>query len=375
MTFERSKILPGAGLAVFGIVGIAEVARVIDGPTSTRAVVVVCIALAVFAVAFITSVGVERLGTRGRAAAVAAQSLAALAIVAEGRGGFAPALLVVIAGQAPMMLPTIFALACVATQTIALAVIATLRWGATGALLTSGSWLGFQLFALGAAHLAQREWSARRELSRVHAELLATHAMLADSARVAERLRISRELHDALGHHLAALSLQLEVARNVAEGRALEPVDAAHAIAKQLLAELREVVGAMRSDEPLDLAGALRLLVAGVPHPEVHLALPSRFEVCDASRAHAIFRCVQEALTNTILHARAENVWIELTDDGERLAIVVRDDGCGVETMKPGVGLSGLRERVEGLGGRVEIDSSVGRGLTLRAFLPARSSP
>jgi signal transduction histidine kinase len=335
--------------------------------------VVVCVALAVFAVAFVTAVGVERLGMRGRAAAIAVQSVAALAIVAQGREGFAPALLVVIAGQAPMVLPTSVALACVAGQTIALVVIATSRWSVADALLTSGSWLGFQLFALGAAHLAHRERSARRELSRVHAELLATHALFADSARVAERLRISRELHDALGHHLAALSIQLEVARNVAEGRVAEPVEAAHTIAKQLLAELREVVGAMRSDEPLDLARALRLLVAGVPHPKVHLALPPRLEVCDASHAHTLFRCVQEALTNTIRHARAENVWIELTDDSGRLAVVARDDGCGVETMKPGIGLSGLRERVEGIGGRIEIDSSSGRGLTLRAFLPVRS--
>jgi len=373
MRLERSRILPGAGFAVFGVVAAAEIARAVERPTSTPAVVVVCVALAVFALAFITSVGVERLGTRGRVAAIAAQSIAALAIIAQGRGGFAPALLVVIAGQAPMVLPTIVALACVAAQTIALAVIATSRWGATGALLTSGSWLGFQLFALGAAHLAQRELSARHELSRVNAELLATRAMFADSARIAERLRISRELHDALGHHLAALSLQLEVARNVAEGRAVEPVEAAHTIAKQLLAELREVVGAMRADEPLDLDRALRLLVAGVPHPKVHLALPPRRQACDASCAHTIFRCVQEALTNTIRHARAETVWIELADDGDRLAIVIRDDGCGVETMKPGIGLSGLRERVEEIGGRIEIDSSSGRGFTLRASLPVRS--
>jgi len=373
MRLERSRILPGAGFAVWGVVAVAEIFRAVERPTSTPALVVRCVALAVFAIAFFTAVGVERLGVRGRVAAIAVQSVAALAIVSRGRGGFAPALLVVIAGQAPMVLPAVVALACVVAQTIVLAAIAISRWDATEALLASGSWLGFQLFALGAGHLAQRELSARRELSRVNAELLATRAMFADSARVAERLRISRDLHDALGHHLAALSLQLEVARNVADGRAVEPVEAAHAIARQLLAELREVVGAMRADEPLDLDRALRLLVAGVPHPEVHLALPPRLDACDASRAHTLFRCVQEALTNTIRHARAENVWIELTEDGGRLAIVIRDDGCGVETMKPGIGLSGLRERVEGIGGRLEIDSSRGRGLTLRASLPVWS--
>ncbi len=366
MTLDR-RILPGAGFAVWGIVAFAEIVRAVERPTSTPAVVVVCVALAVFALAFVTIVRVEHLGIRERAAAVGVQSIAALAIVAQGRGGFAPALLVVIAGQAPIALPLVVALGCVAVQTIALTVIATLRWDEIGALLTSGSWFGFQLFAFGASHLAERERAARRELARVHAELLATHAMLADSARVAERLRISRELHDALGHHLAALSLQLEVARNVVDGRAAEPVEAAHAIAKQLLAELREVVGAMRSDEPLDLARALRLLVAGVPHPEVHLALPPQLRGRRrVARARMLFRCVQEALTNTIRHARAQNIWIELTNDGGRLAIEARDDGCGVEMMKPGAGLSGLRERVEGIGGGVEIESSSGNGFRLR---------
>jgi signal transduction histidine kinase len=374
MTVERSKILPAAGLVIWGIVSAAEIARLVERPTPTPTIVALGVALAVFAIAFVAVVGVERLGASGRAAAVAAQIVAALAVVALGRGGFAPALLVVIAGLAPMVLSTQVAIACVAMQTIGLVAIAGARWGASDSVLISGTYLGFQLFALGTGHLARRESAARLELSHAHSELVATHAMFAHSMRISERLRISRELHDALGHHLAALSLQLEVARNVADGRAIEPVEAAHAIAKQLLAELREVVGAMRADEPLDLARALRLLVAGVPRPTVHLTIPESLEVCDAVLAHILFRCVQEALTNAIRHAHAENVWIQLADDDGRLAIVARDDGCGVETMKLGNGLSGVRERVEEIGGRIEIDSSLGRGLTLRAFLPVRSA-
>jgi signal transduction histidine kinase len=375
MTFEPSKMLLGAGLVTWGIVGVAEIARVVERPTAASAIVALLVALAVFGVAFFAVAGTERLGARGRAIAIVTQSVAALAVVALGRGGFAAALLAVVAGQAPMVLSERAAIACVAAQTVAVTAIDVARWGVRDGLLTAGSYFGFQLFALGAAHLAQRESSARVELARAHAELVATQALFADTTRVAERLRISRELHDALGHHLTALSLQLEVARNVADGRATEPVEAAHAITKLLLAELREVVGAMRADEPLDLARALRMLVAGVPRPRVHLALPADLDVRDATLAHTLFRCVQEALTNAIRHARAENLWIDLVDDDGRLAIVARDDGRGVEAMKQGNGLTGLRERVEGVGGRLEIDSSPGRGLTLRAFLPTRGAP
>jgi signal transduction histidine kinase len=374
MTTEPSTLLLASGLVTWAIVVAGNIAHLVARPAAMSTVIVLGIAFAVFAIAFIGVAGTGRLGLRGLVAAVATQVVAALVIIALGQRGFTPALVVVVAAQAPLALMARDAIACIAIQTIALVAIAVARWGTADGLVASGIYVGFQLFAVGAAHLAERESAARRELERAHAELVATQALLADSTRVAERLRISRELHDALGHHLTALCLQLEVAKNVADGRATEPVEAAHAITKRLLAELRDVVGAMRADEPLDLARALRMLVAGVPRPKVHLKLPQTLEISDPALAHTLFRCVQEALTNAVRHARADNIWIELASDDGRLAIVARDDGCGTDRLERGNGLSGLFERVEGLGGRVEIDSSAGRGLTLRAFVPARSA-
>jgi signal transduction histidine kinase len=244
---------------------------------------------------------------------------------------------------------------------------------ASFAALSTAAFAGFQLFAFGAARLAASEAAARQEVVRVHAELLATQELFADSARTAERLRIARELHDALGHHLTALSLQLELARNVVEGRAKEPVDQAHALTKELLGELRTVVGTMREDQPIDLSRALRTLVAGIPRPRVHLDIPASLRV-EPALAHAIFRCVQEALTNAVRHADAANVFLAVEERDGTIAVSARDDGRGASTgnVKAGHGLSGLRERVEGMGGRVEIDSRPGEGVTLRALLPSR---
>ena len=85
-------------------------------------------------------------------------------------------------------------------------------------LLVLMSTCGFMLFAVSAAHLARSEASARESLAKVNAELRATHALLADNARMAERLRISRDLHDVLGHNLTSLTVHLDVADRLAQG-------------------------------------------------------------------------------------------------------------------------------------------------------------
>ena len=91
----------------------------------------------------------------------------------------------------------------------------------------------------------------------------------------------------------------------------------------------------------------------------------------DPAQAHAVFRCVQEAITNTVRHAAAQNVWVDLARDGGRIQVSVRDDGRGAATPTPGNGITGMRERFEDAGGGLEIASRPGQGFELRAWLPA----
>src|SRR5204863_1503702 len=98
--------------------------------------------------------------------------------------------------------------------------------------------------------------------ARANAELHATRALLVEDSRVAERLRISRDLHDTLGHHLTALSLQLEVASRLASGPAAERVTEAHAITRLLLGDVRDVVSRLRESSHFDVAAAIRTLAA-----------------------------------------------------------------------------------------------------------------
>ena len=87
----------------------------------------------------------------------------------------------------------------------------------------------------------------------------------------------------------------------------------------------------------------------------------------------ALYRIVQEALTNVVKHAHAEHVEIEIAED-DRLTVTVRDDGSGFDTgaRNEGFGLVGMRERMALVGGEISIDSAPGEGTTVRATLPSR---
>jgi signal transduction histidine kinase len=235
--------------------------------------------------------------------------------------------------------------------------------------LTVLSVLAWQGLAFAAGWIAATESRGRRELARVNAELLATQELLADSSRLAERLHISRELHDSLGHHLAALSVNLELAGHLVEGRAAVPVKEAHTLARLLLGEVREVVGALRESRTLNLPHALRTLAGGIGDLHIHIMAPDDLEVSDPAQAHALFRCAQEAITNTLKHAQARNLWIELAQDAAGLTVGIRDDGRGCSSLIPGNGLRGMQERLAELGGGLEIENQ-GPGFALCARLP-----
>jgi signal transduction histidine kinase len=369
---ERNiQLLRAAGLLAWAVVGAPRLVAQVRQGWPRAADLLWFAAYVLFAVAFIFCTRDGQRATRQNVLSLLVQALAGLATVALSHAStLASALLVVVAGQLPFFVGGRVALAWVAVQTVVL----------VGVLLPGGSLLSaavnglifatFQLFALGAAQLAVSESLAREELARVNAELTALQALLAESARIGERLRISRELHDSLGHALTALSLQLEVASHLAEGRANEHVAQAREQAKKLMADLRAAVSALREGAALDLRPALAALAGSVSRPRVHLAIPEDIGLHDAARAHALFRCVQEIVTNAVRHARAENLWIGLERDRGVLMLKARDDGAGASALAAGHGLIGMRERLEELGGRLEVETGDARGFAVRVFLP-----
>jgi signal transduction histidine kinase len=229
----------------------------------------------------------------------------------------------------------------------------------------------FQLFALMTSWYAFTAERSRDDLAAVNADLLATRTLLAESARDSERLRLSRELHDVAGHKLTALKLNLAVLARDPRLQASESVALCARLADELLADIRGVVQQMRMHDGMDLRGALETLAAPFPKPRVHFQLADAARVADIAQAEAVLRTVQEALTNAARHSNAENIWIALRRDGERLSLDIRDDGRGVGALRIGHGLSGMRERLEAIDGELQVERNAAGGVQLQAWLPA----
>jgi signal transduction histidine kinase len=286
-------------------------------------------------------------------------------------------LLLVLAGVLPWIMPLTWAIFWLALDTLALipVLVSTTDWTWMQASLQCVLYLGFTVFTFVTSLVAKGQAEAREVQRRLNAELRATRALLAESSRIGERLRISRDLHDLLGHHLTALLLNLEVASHVAQGPAQERVRQAQTLAKLLLADVREAVSTLRSEDSIELTEALHSLIDGVPGPQIHLEAPERFAIEDPRRAQVILRCAQEVITNTIRHAGARNLWLsfEQAPDGT-VRMHARDDGQGAPELTRGNGLKGMQERLTELGGRLQVKTGPGEGFELDAELPLEAN-
>ncbi len=306
---------------------------------------------------------------------VGVQAVAALAMFNLVCTGLESTQLVLVSVELGLFFPLAVGVVWVLAQTVLQWLIAVNHWPTDLAVgLTVAFTFPYSLLALLISHFAARQARARDELARTNAELRSTQALLADSGRMAERARIADELHDLLGHHLTALSLQLEAASHRTGGDARQAVERARALAKRLLGDVREAVGAARGGARLDLASALAPVLEELPRPEVHLDLADDLALDDPAQAHALVRCVQEIVTNAARHAGAENLWIEIRRSDGGLEVRARDDGRGAGQVSPGQGLTGMRRRLEELGGRLKFSSVPGEGFQVEAWIPLGGS-
>jgi signal transduction histidine kinase len=193
------------------------------------------------------------------------------------------------------------------------------------------------------------------------------------AAADAERRRIERDLHDGAQQRMVAVALTL----GLAEARlASDPSGAALLIAQaredaQLaVKELREIARgihpALLSDR--GLCPALEALAARAPVP-VEVTGEPMAELSDAVEAAAYF-VTAEALTNVAKYAQASEAFVHVSVEDDCLRVKIRDDGVGGAEPSPGGGLHGLRDRIDALDGRFEVDSPPGGGTTVTADIP-----
>ncbi len=300
-------------------------------------------------------------------------TLSAVAVSYYSSTGLGSVLLMVIAGILPWILPLSFGLVWLVISH--LTVIPVFVFGPMDltwweALMQSLLYAGFSTFVFVTGYVAKLQAAAREEQRRLNAELRATRTLLAENSRVGERLRISRELHDLLGHHLTALSLNLEVAGHLTEGVAQEHVKQSHVLAKLLLSDVREAVSEMRHGGSIDILASIEPLLLSVPNVQITLIADSSLRLEDPAQAQVLLRCVQELITNTIKHASAKKIELTLQKLDNLLILKSEDDGIGVNLAKLGNGLQGMKERVAELNGQMLIQTSPNHGFCVSITLP-----
>ena len=290
--------------------------------------------------------------------------------------GLGSILLMVVAGLLPWLMPVRWGLAWLIGGNVAIipVFVKALDFPLMSAILQSLGYMGFSSLVFVTALVARQQAEAREEQRRLNAELRATRALLGESVRVNERTRISRELHDLLGHHLTALSLNLEVAGHLSEGRVKEHVQQAHTLARLLLTDVREAVSQLREGGAIDLSAALLPLAENVPALVIHMDIQAPLTLDDPERAHVLLRCTQEIITNAVRHAGARNLWINAGRHADCIVMSARDDGHGADNLVAGNGLRGMRERLQQHGGDLKIETRPGAGFCLHLTLPASAA-
>jgi len=202
----------------------------------------------------------------------------------------------------------------------------------------------------------------------------------------AERVRIARELHDVLAHSLSQINVQASVGLHLMDkqpGKAAEALSSIKETSKTALDEVRSVLGVLRAEGGQDPSAPLvpepdlsRLagLAASVTSQGVDVTLTNAVAEAPKAVQLAIYRIVQESLTNVVRHARATAATVDVATTGRQYVVTVGDNGAGIEGLEPdtGRGLLGMRERAELLGGTLETGKSPAGGLLVTVRIPER---
>jgi signal transduction histidine kinase len=199
-------------------------------------------------------------------------------------------------------------------------------------------------------------------------------------AALEERQRLARELHDSVSQALYGIALGAKTARTLVKrnpDQAADPLDYVLSLAEAGLAEMRALIFELRP-ESLETEGLVAALEKQAAALRARHEIAVETSLCDEPEAslevkEAVYRIAQEALHNTVKHARAGHVQVRMTCASELITLEVSDDGVGFDPEEdfPGhLGLRSMRERAQRLGGKIELESSPGKGTRIRVRIP-----
>jgi len=242
------------------------------------------------------------------------------------------------------------------------------------------------LYFGGAYYFGERSWlaaSQRAVLEERTAELEREREVTAAQAVALDRVRIARELHDVVAHHVSVMGVQAGAARLVLDRDAAQSAQILSGIetsAREAITELRQLLETLRTPggETTDAASTVTLDdIAALVEASTDAGLPTRYTVVGepvpvpSLVAVNLYRIAQEALTNARRHAGAgatADVRVRYDDEGVEVEVV--NTGRTVAQVRPGLGQLGMRERAAASGGTVELAPRPGGGLRVRARVP-----
>jgi signal transduction histidine kinase len=251
------------------------------------------------------------------------------------------------------------------------------NWSAAGFHFT-GAVMEQSMLVIGWLHVALISGESRRQRDAYMAEAEHTREEAVKRKAADERVRIARELHDSLTHSISVIRVQAGVALHLARKRGEEPppaLVAVEAAAKDATRELRETLTMLRDDEGHRLS---RVEPLAARYRGLGFAIELECEVdetavLDEEVDHAAYRIVQEALTNAVRHSAGDKVRVRVRHREDVLVVEVADNGRA-RSFEPGRGLTGMRERVDALGGTLDVGPGE-YGFTVTARLPIPEIP
>jgi signal transduction histidine kinase len=212
------------------------------------------------------------------------------------------------------------------------------------------------------------------ELSEANAQLRSYALQAEELAEAKERNRLAREIHDGLGHHLTAATMQLRAARAVLHQqpeKAELALEKAETLTQDALSDVRRSVAALRTlERPLTEALASLVKETNAAGTLTDLKIEGTPRQLEPQVESSLYRVAQEGLTNVRKHAQATQCIVTLTYHPQRIDLVIEDNGIGSSNPSGGFGLVGVRERVTQLSGEMRVETAPHQGLKLCVSVP-----
>lgn len=218
-----------------------------------------------------------------------------------------------------------------------------------------------------------RELLEAQKLKNKTGELKVAQGRLAEQSRRDERRKIRQDLHDKMGHELAAMNINLQLLEHKFPDKGADEKHTlvqAQEACQRLFSTLGNVVGELRKQTNAQFYEQLEQMIANVPSLTITLECDFALKIQDDVIADNLLCCIQEGITNILKHSRATRAWIIIKYDDHNLSVLLQDNGNTSTDIVAGNGIQGIKQRMGIIGGRAHTDILDTQGFEVSLTLP-----